>query len=476
MKRFWLLALLAGSLAVITAPVSAKMTEGDDAGSSQSDDLAQFQDDVNTGLGALTSRVAAIEKMMIEVHGFAELDSIFDTTQMGLGTETIGDNGGIPKPGSQAGDNGEAQFSPRNSRIDFLAQTSVDGWLTKGYLEGDFLGINNGPNGAAVTTGTTATGVGGSELKEYTQPTFRIRHAYLDAQKDGWDLMAGQYWTLYGWNMDYVLAPVDVSPIMGTLYERTPRIGVMKTFGGDLQAQIAVDAERPEQAISGIPNYNAGIRFILNDMKAQFAYATGASKLSALSIGISGTMREYAYGATAPNYAYKYLQGQGIAIDTLIPILPTTDLKDDANLVATGEWTAGSGVADALNGMSGGLGANPGSTGTLDPGIVGVRAGNLTLVDTQSWNAQLQFHLPKSAGTFFTLGYGEVFSDNLAFVGGTYNDVNGMFANVMEDFTPNVRVGLEYARFDEHFTGTYGNVTGPNDLDHRIQFSTWYRF
>ncbi len=465
MKRLWLwMFLAAGSLAVLTAPAIAK----DDTQSS-SDDMSQMQDDLNSALGSLSSRVSAMENApKVEIHGFAELDAIFDDTQMGLGTETIGDNAQIPKSGSVAQRNGQAQFSPRNSRLSALAQQTIDGWVTKGYLEADFLGITNGLNGAAVTSGSANTAVGGNENKEYTQPTFRIRHAYLDAQKDGWDIMAGQYWTLFGWNMDNVLATLDVSPIMGTLYERTPRIGVMKTIGSNVQVQIAVDAERPEQAFSMIPNFNGGVRFIFNDWKAQFAYATGASKLVPFSVGISGTLRNYAYlpvGLTN----YKDTTGQGVAVDTQIPVLMGTSQTDNSTLILTGEWMIGQGVADALNGWNGGGVAAPPAP-TIDAGIAAFNGTTFTLVDDQSWNAQLQFHLPQSIGTYMTLGYGETFGQNVALLGGTCDDVNGVFFNVVQDFTNNVRAGVEYSRFDDHY------LSGATAIDHRVQLSTWYRF
>ncbi|HTC21798.1 MAG TPA: hypothetical protein VK859_13165, partial [bacterium] len=351
MKRIWLLVLLmAGSLVALNAPVFADENSTDS------------MEDVNAALGSLSNRVNALEKKgpSVEIHGFAELDYIFDDTQMGLGTETIGDNAQIPHAGGAAQNNGQTQFSPRNSRFDFLAQSMVDGWATKGYIEGDFLGVNN-----------TA------EKNEYTAPTFRLRHAYMDAQNDGWDIMAGQYWTLFGWNMDNVLATLDVSPIMGTLYERTPRLGVMKTFGDDAQLQIALDAERPEQAFSSVPNFNGGIRLKLNGMKAQFAYATGDSKLVPLSVGISGTARYYAYlPAGAGNINYVNLKGDGVAIDAQIPVLTTTEAtkKDDPTVIVTGEWMAGKGVADALNGWNGGGAATPGNFPSLDAGLVGTTA------------------------------------------------------------------------------------------------------
>jgi hypothetical protein len=456
MKRLWLwMVLAAGSLAVLTAPAFAK----EDTQSSN-DDTAQMQDDLNSALGSLSSRVSAMENApKVEIHGFAEMDYIFDDTQMGLGSETIGDNAQVPKSGSVAQRNGQAQFSPRNSRFDFLAQQTVDGWLTKGYIEGDFLGVAN-----------TA------ENKEYTQPTFRIRHAYLDIQKDGWDIMAGQYWTLFGWNMDNVLATLDVSPIMGSLYQRTPRLGVMKTFGGDTQLQLALDAERPEQASSSLPNLNGGIRFLFGGMKAQFAYATGGSKLVPLSIGISGRLATYSYlpvGATTVTD----VTGQGVAIDAQIPLLAITDPshKDDSTLILTGEWMAGKGVGDALNGWNGGAATAPANTnigGTaLDQGIAGTVGTAFTLIDDQSWNAQLQFHLAQSVGTYFTVGYGETYGDNVyAMAGSTYDDVSGVFGNVVQDFTDHVRAGVEYSRFDDRYR------VGGDAIDHRVQLSAWYRF
>ncbi len=447
MKRIWLLVLLmAGSLVALKAPVFADETSTD------------AMEDVNSALGALSNRVNTLEKKgpSVEVHGFAELDYIFDDTIMGLGTETIGSTAQIPHAGGYQQNNGQAQFSARNSRLDALSKVTVDGWDTKGYVEGDFFGVTN-----------TA------ENKEFTQPTFRLRHAYMEAQKDGWDIMAGQWWTLFGWNSDNVLATVDDAPIMGTIYERTPRLGLMKTFGDDFQTQIAVDAERPEEAFSTIPNFNGGIRFKLNDWQSQFAYATGGSKLVPLSVGISGTFRNYSYLPTG-KIDFADVSSGGVAVDAQIPVLTATsaNVKDNPTLILTGEWMVGKGVADALNGWSGGGSASPAAYQGLDAGIIGTD-GQVQglLIDDQSWNAQLQFHMPQSVGTYLTFGYGEVYSDNNRLMtGSTYNDDNGLFVNVVQDFTDNVRAGIEWSRYqDNYLNNNYG-------VDHRLQLSTWYRF
>jgi len=467
MKRSWMLfaIFLTGMLAVLTAPASAQDDKSGDSASA-------LQEDLNTAIGSLTNRIATVEKkqsMEIEIHGFAEEDVDYDTAITGKNEYLP--NVALPRANSEAGNTSQWQQSMRNSRIDFLAKTNVDGWMTKGYLEGDFLGFSNSP-----------------ESNLYVAPTFRIRHAYLDVQKDGWDIMAGQYWTLYGWNMDYVLASVQPQPIMGTFYERTPRVGIMKTMGDDAQVQIALDAERPEQSDSGTPNIDAGLRFVLNDWKGDFSYATGASKKVPLSIGISGTFRTYTVGnvpqagVTVPYGTNTFIQGKGIAVDAMLPIVPAGD-KDDVSLTGSCEWTYGNGVADELNSFNGGLVAPTGLSAGISMVDTGIMGNNVTghgwaLVDTLSYNGQLQFHLPKSIGTFFTVGYGEVFSDNIGtLTGASYNDDNNLFFNVMQDLTDNVRVAFEVDLAQTHYlnpvSATLDDQTGQ---DTRLALGTWYRF
>jgi hypothetical protein len=259
----------------------------------------------------------------------------------------------------------------------------------------------------------------------------------------------------------------------------------MKTIGDDAQVQIALDAERPEQAMSGIPNFNGGLRIKLNDWESQFAYATGGSKLVPLSIGISGTLRTYEmfpYFYNLQTKAYTQVTGQGptsditgdgIAIDAQIPVLTATAQKDDVTMILCGEWMTGYGVADALNGWNGGGATAPAYSNGLDSGIAGTLTnanGAVSLINDTSYNVQMQFHLPQSIGTYLTVGYGETYSNNArSMSGASYNDINGMFANLVQDFTGNIRAGVEYSRFqDNYFVGS--------PVDHRLQLSTWYRF
>ncbi len=489
MKRFWLFALfLAGAMLALNASAFA------DEGSTTSTDTME---DVNAAIGNLSNKVNALEKkgLNVEIHGFEETDMINDSTQSF--NETVA-NSAVKLPGTYAGDNGWTQFSIRNSRISLLATgAEVMGWKTKGYFEGDFLGYDPGPGYGASPSAPTASD--NNEYKFYTQPTFRLRHAYLDAQNDGWEILVGQWWSLFGWNMDYTLASVSVAPDMGTLYERTPQLRVMKTIGDDkgAQVQIAVDAEKPEQNISEMPNLNAGVRFLLNDIKGSYAPATGAAKMVPLSIGLSETNANYVWAynfGNNQNFNYQNEWGSAIAADILIPFLPVGEDKDDFSVVGTGEWSYGAGDTDGFNGggFSGLTGlTTPGSSfstyqANLDPGVAGLTStGQFQLVLLQNVTGQIQVAFPKSIGTRVTFGYGEIFSPNDGGLTKTpgysgksvYNDDSNMFVNIMQDFTPNIRAGLEYARYDTHYVNsTTATSAGVDAIDHRIQLSTWYRF
>ncbi len=469
MKRSWLMSLL-----VAVALVSLNMPAF-----AQSDSM----EDLNAAVGALTSKVNALEKKgpAVEIHGFVQQDVINDSTQSF--NETVGD-GKVAQNGTVAGDNGYTQYSLRNSRISLLAKDTFGGWATKGYIESDFLG-NGNALGYAGAAGTE------TEQKFFNQPIFRLRHAYLQADNDGWTILAGQYWSLFGWNMDYVLATVSEAPTMGPLYFRTPQLRVAKTFGDEkgMQVQLAASAEKPDQIDSQVPNINFGLRLTLNDVKGELCQSTSAQKLMPLSIGLGLRNAYYSWNSLTPaggaNFNYNQnMWGSAVAADVLLPVLPVAEGKDDPSIVITGEWTAGAGDSDAFNGGGFGGGAALVNTAApftnLDGTIAGFVGGNFSLIQVQSLTAQIQIALPKSIGTIFTAGYGEIFTPNGLPLGDSYNDDKTMFVNVMQDFTPEIRAGLEVASYDTHYGSPFGTNVAQypqwDAIDNRIQLSSWYRF
>lgn len=459
----WLLGGMVLILCLGVMPLRAAGADNADAGDSASLSQAQL-DAINK---AVDEKLAASKGgPTVAIHGFAELDVIGDDSQSFK--DSVG-NTAVALPGTTSGDNGQMVMSARDTRLGFAAQMpEMDGWKGKGYVEIDFFGL------AASSTTTP-------EASFYTTPAIRLRHAYVDAQKDGWDILAGQYWSLFGWQCDFMLGSMTPSlALPGDLFERTPQVRVSKTLGidGDSKVQLAVSADRPEESASKVPNFNGGIRLTLGGMKARYSLPIGAVNSVPFSIGLSGTLRSYTYGAPASVVSLNQsAQGQAVAVDTIIPLLPVDDSGNGPSLVLAGEWTIGNGDADQMFGWTGGLGAMSAGTtfgASLDAGVAGYTpAGSFTLVDIQSWNGQLQFHLPKDWASFITAGYGETFSDNVANLkGATFNDNYVLFANVVHDFNSNIRAGVEYDRFDTHYVAG----TGYDALDHRVMAAGWYRF
>ena len=414
----------------------------------------------------------------VGLGGFVEFDTMYDTTRSL--TEVVG-NTAIAKKGTFNGDNGRTQFSLRNTRLSFNIQAPVaDGWKSRGYLETDFLGYD--PSVAA--SGTT-----NSESSFYSNPTLRLRHAYLSAEKDGLQVILGQTWSLFGWQPAYVLSTVSVAPVTGTLYQRSPRIGAVKTMnvGGENDLQLGLSLQRPSQRDGKIPNVDAAIRWLSNARKSGFASANSEIKTQPLSVGLSGTYRNFesptAGGSTdlvtnTPAFA--------LAANALIPVLASSDGKDVSNtLTLGGEFTVGRGYGDQFPSWTGGLvqqaagvaSAVP-STANLDSGLGGYNStGAFELLKLQTWNTQLQYHL--DGKSFVTTGYGQIWSSNLSdfltgagqTAGNLYDRSQVAFLNVAHDCTPQVRVALEFDQFTTHYVND-----GAVNHDNRYIFASYFRF
>lgn len=405
------------------------------------------------------------------VGGFIESDAIFDTTRSL--TEVAG-NTAIAKKGTFAGENPRTQFSLRNSRLIFNFTAPVtDGWKTRGYLENDFLGYDPSP------------AVGQTEASNATNPTLRIRHAYLAAENGSFKILAGQNWTLFGWEPDYVLATVSEAPVAGTMYQRTPRIGAVDTlaFGEGQRVELGLSLSRPTQKDSAIPNVDGGIRWSNDNLKSGFSAPTGDIKTQPLSVGLSGTFREFESPQSFDQKTYS--PAAAMAVNALIPILTSDDGKSTAHtLTLTGEFTVGRGYSDEFPSFTGGLvqevagsSNTNGSNVNLDPGLGGYNAqGSFELVHLRTFNAQLQYHL--SGDTYATLGYGQIYSDNVNdFAGGVgqnssslYDSSETYFLNLVHDFTSKVRLAGEVSQFATHY------VLGGITHDNRAMLSAFYRF
>ena len=193
----------------------------------------------------------------VSFGGFVELDTFVDTTRSFY---EVGGNRPIARGGTYQGDEGKTIFSIRNSRLAFdVVAPKTGDWMSRGYIEMDFLGYDPDPNSTTVVN---------SEAAFFTNPTLRIRQAYLEERNGSFKLLAGQYWTLFGWEPYYVSSTDSTPPVAGVIYERTPQVTALNDFSlaTDSRLQAAISISRPTQRDSMIPNFDAGLaRFGMGD-------------------------------------------------------------------------------------------------------------------------------------------------------------------------------------------------------------------
>lgn len=407
----------------------------------------------------------------ILMSGFVETDLINDSTRSF--TEVIGNNPVVSSAG-------RTQFSIRNSRLAFTILPPVqDDWKSKGYFEFDLLGYDPG----VASSGTT-----NSESSFYTNPTLRVRHAYLSLDKNDWQILTGQSWTLFGWQPNYVLTTVSVPPAPAVLYQRTPEVMAVKklALSDSENLQIGASLARPSQRDSEMPNVDAGVRLTSSRWRSGFSSPSSDVNVEPMSLALTGTRRDFVTPkATATPEDLTHHTGYAYAVDLLMPILPAGDDGAAGSLTWTAEFTQGNGYSDAFSGLSGNLAQMPSGTApavssatNLDAGQGGFDAdGNFHLVNLQTWNSQLQYHLPGEMHTFLTAGYAQLKSDNMknltasAATGKTLYDETGIyFFNIFHDCTKQVRVALEYSQIRTHY------IDDTEPIDHRYQASFFFRF
>lgn len=406
--------------------------------------------------------------------GFVETDVITDTTRSFA--EVVG-NSPVLRQGSVAGDNGRTQYSLRNSRFSLAALPPVtNGWKTKGFMEFDFLGYVPNPAPGGI-----------NEANYLTSPTLRLRLAYTTAESNGWQILVGQYWTLFGWDSNYILKTLSVAPVAGVTFERTPQVRLTKilSLGDASDLELAFAGNRPTQSDAVVPTFDMGTRWVYKGRRAGYTSAIADVQAQPMSLGFSGTIRKYQTGITGgATDAKNHYIGSAFAVDAMVPIMASASEKEYGNTLSFScEFTIGRGYADQFSGWSGNISqlpntVPPGNTTNLDAGMGGYNSdGVFSLINLQTLTAQFQYHFPEKflGGTYTTLGYGRLYSNNVASMipvtaNIAYDSVQTYFLNVFHDFTRQIRVGLEYGLFATHY------VDGAQPKNVRVQGAAWFRF
>jgi hypothetical protein len=411
-------------------------------------------------------------KFAAEIYGFVEFDSITDSTQSFV---DLAGNGAIAR-GNYAANHHRTMFGVRNSRIGFKFKGPDSEWLkTSAQMEMDFLGNQPGTPPAF------------SEAGYFVNPTFRIRHFMLKMETPIVDIMAGQYWQLFGWQSYFHPNTVDLQGVPGQIYSRSPQVRVGHTFKTDaVNVDLAVAAVRPAERDSSTPDGQAGLRILVNGWKGMRTAGGAGTAADSLAIGVSGVYRHFQlpeYLATPT--ASSTINGKGISIDALIPVIPGSMDHRGNSLTLNGSFVNGTGISDLYTGLTGGItfpnlanptNANPAPmyTPDVDNGMVVYDAnGQLHSIDWQSYLVGIQYYLPPTGHVFVSANYSAMKSNNItnyAPPAKVFNKSAWADGNLFVDLNKAVRIGLEYAWFHQ----TYGD--GVKVTNHRGQLSAFYIF
>jgi len=444
-----------------------------------------------------------VSKFAATLYGFVEADAIWDSTQSFTdvaGNTLIAPATTATGAPNYAGSHSRAQFGIRNSRFGIRLQSPSTAWFrASGVIEADF-------EGATLPVGSGQPYLG-TEAAFFNNPTFRLRNAYVRFETPVVDILVGQFWHLFGWSGNYVGNSVNITGIVGQVLNRTAQIRLSHTFRSEaVSFELGVAALRPPQRNSGTPEGAAGFQLAFPKWSGMQTISSAGTRIAPASIAVTGDVRKLSVAefAAAPTTA-RSVNGQGVAVDAFIPVIPATADKKGNSLSLNGEFTYSLGMSDLFTGLTGGV-ANPALpnptmatpapsyTPDIDPGLAmyyatpGAQNGvTLGAVQWTTFNVGLEYYFPGLDGRLWISGnYFRTSSSNTSKFLGVAADAaqtaidaakakvrsHEQFAdvNVFGDPYPGVRFGLGYANIAD----TYLN--GTTATNHRVQFSGFYIF
>ena len=344
--------------------------------------------------GAGDATTLVVSKIKATIYGFAEADFQYQSTQA---CTDFCSNTQVPRDDTYKGNHGRTLFSPRDSRFGVrLASPEEHGIKASGLLEGDF----EGP--------TTTT-----EQGTFSNPEFRIRHAYLKFETPYVDVLLGQTWSLFGSQSNFLVTSVQLPGLPGQLFERTTQARVSKTLKSDaVNVELAVAANRAPQEDSAYPEGVAGVKINFNKWTGQHTSYMTSTTINPASIAISGDVRGFRFPEfkAAPRHGITKMGG-GVTFDVYLPIIPATKDNKDNALSITGELVIGAGTSDSYTALGAAGTANatlpapaPGTpapvyTPNWDPGLAVVdAAGNFELVKWTTYTLAGEYYFPGTDG------------------------------------------------------------------------------
>jgi hypothetical protein len=425
---------------------------------------------------------AMMGKWATTLYGFVEADNIWDTTRS---FNDLAGNSQVSRAGTSAGDNSRFMVGVRNSRFGFrLKAPETHGIRASAMLEMDFLGpeptVGNpvpAPSPNPLTT----------EGNFWANPVLRIRHFNLKVETPIVDILAGQYWQLFGWQSAYHVNTVEIQGVPGQVYSRTPQLRISKTIKAKpVTVEVAVAGVRPVQRDNGLPDGEAGLRLALDSWTGVQTVGSTGTQISPLSVAVTGLLRrvEVDQWAATPKYTND-LTMDALAVDAFVPVIPGSKDSKDNSFSLNGELATGYGFADRYSGLTGGVGfpalptpaggTAPTYNADIDSGIVSYdTTGKLHGIQWTTYLFGAQYYFPGTDGKAWISGnYSHAQSANSHYYGAaakTRAAEDWFDVNFFVDPVPAIRVGAEYANFNDCY------VDGTHAINHRVQLSGFYLF
>ena len=387
----------------------------------------------------------------VTLFGFIEADYIFDSTRSY--EDAIGPSL-VARTDTYAGRAGRTQFSVRNTRLGLaFAAPNLAGVRASALLEADFFG-----NQAATT-----------EKAFFDSPALRLRHAYLQLQSRYLDVLAGHTYGLIGFQNYFFPCTLEFLGVPNQLLSRSAQLRLSRSLrlSRDFSLDVAAAAVRPAQRDASIPDVQAGVRLNVQRWKGITTPGNTGTSAVPMSVGISGTLRQFKVNAFAPPPTQRSntAAGWGLAVDALLPLIAAADSDDRANrLTFTGSFVTGTGIADLITSGGGAsfptlpnpAQANPAPlyTANIDDGLVSFDTqGVLHTIDWWAMRAGLQYYLPPTGRILISVNYTQSYSGNMSKLfprGGAEIELLTRVANrshyadlnLMWDATPAIRLGL----------------------------------
>ncbi|HVY37918.1 MAG TPA: hypothetical protein VHM31_08280 [Polyangia bacterium] len=395
------------------------------------------------------------QKWVLTFYGFVEADYIADTTRSY--NDAIG-SALVARSITYDGTVGRTQFTMRNTRVGLAFQSpAVGSTRPSAVIEGDFFGSQTPPPT-------------GSENNYFDSPVFRIRHAYLKLESPAVDILAGQTYDVFGWQNYFFPMSAEFLGLPNMVFSRNTQFRLSRGFGaaaGPVTVDVAVEAGRPAQRDSQVPDFDAGVRLSLNNWKGITTPGNVRTVALPASIGVSGVVRQFKVNAFTPppTQTSNNATGWGVSVDLLLPVIPVADVNDRGNaLTLTGSAVIGTGIADLLTTGGGAqfptlpnpmqASPPPPYAGNIDNGLVTFDVpGVLHTIDWRAFRGGLQYYLPPTGRLIFAANLTYAHSPNMKKLfpqGGAEIELLGAVAdtsiygdaNLFWDATPAVRFGI----------------------------------